>query len=1014
MSLGERPHMSGDTQTCDHAELIRVLEELPEGVLIIDSDEVIVFANKPGARLVKLKLKKALGSRFEHDIQDGAMRDFDVEMTVKEISWAGQPARLLHLKSLKSAGAFHLEWKLEAAVERARELEQELEELKKREPESGSESSPAADTSYFEERIAELEHLLELAEQRADQMEGDIARDDHEQSQALQDALRHARDAEEQVRQLEDDLEESRERIRVAEEQAEVAEERAYAVELELEQHLGEQEEDDGTLQELQQEVEDLRVYLTTWRESADRLTAELEESENRNKELSATLEELQLQQQEENATSQLDEEQLSRLQETITELESALKEAQDDRQLAQEESGELAEQLRLDSDQFEERTLELESRIGQLETELASSLARTEELELEKQEALVRLEVLEQDSAASSELEQRLAELEEAAHGKAELEERLFSLEERTQTDAAESAAIRERLEAELAELQVEKQAFEGRCLELESAAQSAADALAEELAREKQLLQERTSEVEQAGAELNRLNKDVRRLEKLLKNAEELAQKGEKVEKLERKLEGALRRAEEAEERLLEERRLLNEMRARVGKGQESQPSAASGESESPAFQDPLTGLPSRSILDRYLGFMLEQSSRHNRLSVLIRIDCDNFQKLNETYGTPFCDRLLRLLGERLSSVVRGTDVLGRLEEDEFVLFLSELSSQDEASVMTAAVVKRVYQRLRQPFVIDDEAVYLNLSMGVSVFPADARNGEEMFEHSAVALQQAKEKGKGRCQYYRTEFQDQHEARAQLDAQLTTGLEKEQFDMQYQPIFDLKSGQVIGLEALMRWNHPQHGVLNPDSFLKIAEDSGLIVVIGNWAMRHTLRQAAEWQRHGVAGFVSINLSRRQLMQSELVPNLSSMLAEFGCVPDRILFEVPEVVTGPDNPQIRATLNELTRIGVKLAVDNFGTSSTSLKDLRQGPFTVIKVDRKFVRGLPGDEVNTGIVLSALHMGHHLGRISVAVGVEGEPERKWLEQIGCLYAQGNALSPPLPAEQVAEFVKRSG
>ena len=301
----------------------------------------------------------------------------------------------------------------------------------------------------------------------------------------------------------------------------------------------------------------------------------------------------------------------------------------------------------------------------------------------------------------------------------------------------------------------------------------------------------------------------------------------------------------------------------------------------------------------------------------------------------------------------------------------------------------------------------------MGVSIYPSDARNGEEMFEHSSLALKRAKERGKNQCQYFRAELQDQHEARAELDAQLKRGLEQEQFEMQYQPIFDLKAGQVIGLEALMRWNHPQHGILNPDSFLKVAEDSGLIVLIGNWAVRHALRNAAEWQRHGVAGFVSINLSKRQLMQSELVPNISSLMAEFGCVPDRILFEVPELVTGPEHPQIRETLVELMKTGARLAIDNFGTSSTSLQDLRRGPFTVIKVDRKFVRGLPGNEENAGIVLSALNMGHHLGRISVAVGVESEPERKWLEQTGCLYAQGNALSAPLAANQVADFVKRS-
>lgn len=1052
--------MSGDTQTCESAELIRILEQLPEGVVIVDGEGLILFANKPGCRLVKLKPKKALGSKFAHDIVDGTMRDFDVEMTVKEIAWSGRASRLLHLKSLKSSGAFHLEWKLEAAVERARELEQELEQLKAAPQESTAEAdAPAVDLSYYEDRIAELEQLLEMAEQRADEMQRDIALDDHEQDQALQDALRQARDAEEQVRQLEEDLEESRERIRVAEEQAETAEERAYSVELELEQHLSESEDGAAQTDELQQEIDDLRVYVTTWRESADRLTTELEESDTRNKELAARLEEAkqQLQAQEESSAPAVDEEQLASLNERIAELEAELKEAQDDREVAIEESGELAEQLRVEMEQFEERARELEEQLAAARGELESSQAEAQELLTAKEglEAKVggleeateektalesRLAQLEETAAAKealeeqlttlqetaerekAELEERVRELEEAAGGKGELEQQVAELKEQL-SQLEETEKEKAELEARLAELEEvaeEKAYLESRIAELEEAAEAAALTAEEEatgleaLSKEKEALQERVAELEETGHEVNRLKKDVRRLEKLLKNAEELAQKGEKVEKLERKLDGALRRAEEAEERLLEERRLLNELRNRSEKGSsESHPAVAgSGETERLAFQDELTGLPNRNILHRYLGFMLEQSARHKRLTVVVRLDCDNFKQMNDTFGSGFGDRLLRAVGERLSSVVRGTDVLGRYGEDEFVLLLSELSTQDEASVMTAAVVKRVYQKLRQPFQVEEHSVQVGMSMGVSMYPSDARNGEEMFEHSALALKRAKERGKNQCQYFRAELQDQHEARAELDTQLKRGLEQEQFEMQYQPIFDLKAGQVIGLEALMRWKHPQHGILNPDSFLKVAEDSGLIVLIGNWAVRQALRNAADWQRHGVAGFVSINLSKRQLMQSELVPNISSMMAEFGCVPDRVLFEVPELVTGPEHPQIRETLVELAKTGARLAIDNFGTSSTSLQDLRRGPFTVIKVDRKFVRGLPGNEENTGIVLSALNMGHHLGRISVAVGVESEPERKWLEQTGCLYAQGNALSAPLAAEQVADFVKR--
>jgi len=343
---------------------------------------------------------------------------------------------------------------------------------------------------------------------------------------------------------------------------------------------------------------------------------------------------------------------------------------------------------------------------------------------------------------------------------------------------------------------------------------------------------------------------------------------------------------------------------------------------------------------------------------------------------------------------------------------MLLSDMADQDEAAVITAAVLKRLYQRMREPFQVAGQTLTMGVSVGVSIYPLDARNGEQMFEHASVALKRAKETGRGHAQYFTPDLQTAHVARIDLDQELKIGLEKQQFEVAYQPIFDLHNGQIVGVESLVRWRHPVHGLLTPDDFLQVAEDSGIIVLIGNWALRQALEDAAHWHKSGSSVFVSVNLSRRQLLQADLLPTVQAVLSVLRCPPERLLLEVPESLTGEDFPKVRETLHNLQRIGVRLAVDNFGSASSSLQDLRRGPFQVIKVDRKFVRGVPRNEENVGIVLSALTVAHHLGRVAIAVGVETEQEKAWLAQTGGRFAQGNFLSEPLPAARIAEISKR--
>ena len=1098
------PRMSAEVVAPHSDELVSVLEQLPEGVFVLDSEQNVLFGNKPGFRLIKLKAKATMGKPFPYPIEDGTMRDFDVEMMVKTISWAGSDATLVHLKPLKSAGAFHLEWKLESALEKARSAETMLEEWKSREglpavdhvPSSELEATRdqlaavtareaelstrldeyqqmfARQREEFDERSAELESLLEMAETRADELQAEVVTGDHQTAAELQHALSLAREAEDQVRALEGELAEARNRVRVTEEQAEVAEERAYGLEAELERLSEERSElSREELASLLQELEEVKQQLAAAEQSRDELLSQSESAEQRERKreqltqakeievselserLSAKDEELsiltdrveakeeelasllaRLRQREDELTSHggqaaAKDEELSQLHQQLAERESELSDFHQRLDHKEDELEklrvEIAEQLtRLESQSSSSESLSQD--VSSLRAELESARQEADERERLREAAEAELDALRSQldqaqetlrvrSEESDELAEQLrSETEQSEELVAQLREENDRLQESLREQVEELEGLREvasDAESMLAEFEVLRQTHES-LLEKSSADEAAG--------LEAQDLRDRLSELEPIAAQAERLQKEVQKLVAQLDEVGAQAEKGEKAEKLERKLEGALRRAEEAEERLTEERRLLAELRQtserRIAELENRHGSAGpldhDPETERLAFQDPLTGLPNRNILQRYLSFMLKQSVRYDRYTALLRIDCDNFKTISDTFGTEVGDRLIRLLGERLSAVVRSSDVLGRLGEDEFAILLSELSDQKEASVVTASVIKRIYQMLKKPFAIEDQNISVNVSIGVSLYPLDASNGEQMLHHAGVALKRAKETGRGQAQYFTPEVQSTHEARMQLDYELKLGLERGEFGLLYQPIFDLSNGQVVGVEALIRWNHPRLGAIGPDEFLRVAEESGIIVLIGNWAMRTALQRAAQWQQAGLGLFVSLNLSKRQLLQADLVPLVHSTLAEFRCSADRVLLEITEELSGPEMPRLRDTLVSLQQVGVRLAVDNFGTSASSLQELRRGPFQVLKIDRSFVRGVPAHEENAGIVMSALTMGHHLSRITVAVGVETEAEKNWLAKTGCRFAQGNLLSPPLAAESVAELVAR--
>lgn len=1047
--------MSVDLVAAQSPELMSLLEQLPEGVFLLDSEAKVIFANKPGLRLLKLKAKQVLHQEFPFPIEDGTMRDVDVDMLVKHLAWSGSEIRMVYLRPLKSAGAFHLEWKLESALERARAAEALLEEHKAhlealstdgtslprsegglqglseglavsgtREQELQGRLDDALEQAEnrkrtYDERVLELELLLEQAEARVEELEAEPSVEDHQASTELQQAMMAAREAEDQRSLLEVELAGIRDRMRVAEEQAEVAEERAYGLESELERLEEELHNRGGLDEELKQAYQDLereRGELSSLKvklnQSESELTALLERWNTREKEFLAVGEsEAQHLADEARHRAELAElynrneqaeEELARLKQELDERTKELDEVRADATEARDAVTDQDAVLAKSQEELAQKTdevLALQADVARLESDATVQAGKTQE----SCEEIVGL---------TARLEELTAQLEALGEVKLEVDRRQIEQEHEVESlrqqlaEAEETLRVRSEESDELAEqLRVENEQSEE---------------LLEQIRQENEGLLERLASIEASVEEADFLRKEVQKLSARLEEMSGLADKAEHSSKLERKLEGALARAEEAEELLSQERRSFQDLhqasQLKIAE-LEDRPDVLGGdgldpETERLAFQDPLTGLPNRHILHRYLGFMLKQASRYDRTTALLRIDCDHFKSISDTMGIEVSDRLLRLLGERLSAVVRASDVLGRWGGDEFAILLPELQDQQEASVVTATVINRIHQVLKAPFIVGDHQLSLTVSIGVSLFPLDSSGIEEMFEHAYLALKRAKATGLSQVQYFTPEVQASHEARQMIDQELRAGLQRQEFSLLYQPIFDLSNGQVVGMEALVRWHHPRLGVIEPDEFLKVAEESGMIVLIGNWAVRTALAQTAAWQQAGLGIFVSVNLSRRQLLQADLVPMIYSALSESRCSSERILFEISEELTGPELPRLRSVLAELSQLGVRLAVDNFGTSASSLEELRRGPFQVLKIDRRFINGVPTLEDHTGIVLSALTLGHHLGRVTIAVGVETEAEKTWLAKTGCRFAQGNLMARPLTPDQVTELLAR--
>ena len=426
-----------------------------------------------------------------------------------------------------------------------------------------------------------------------------------------------------------------------------------------------------------------------------------------------------------------------------------------------------------------------------------------------------------------------------------------------------------------------------------------------------------------------------------------------------------------------------------------------------EHQANYDPLTGLPNRSLLhDRLKRAVFTQ--RNAQPIAVVFIDLDNFKFINDSLGHSAGDALLTGVAERLHSIVREGDTVARLGGDEFVLILTEQARGD----VVFRALQRILDEVSEPMMIGGQELCITCSAGVSLYPQDGRDVESLLKNADAAMYRAKERGRNNFQFYTAEMNAHAKERFALENDLRRALERDELLLHYQPKIDLATGAIVGAEALVRWQHPEQGLILPDRFISIAEDTGLIVPIGEWVVRTACVQNRAWLQAGLPPIaVSVNLSVRQFHQEGLVKMVERILNETGLAASYLEMELTESMVMHNAEQAIEILAALKKLGVRLSVDDFGTGYSSLNYLRRLPIDTLKIDRSFVQDIDSEDEEEGILARVIiSLGHSLKLKVIAEGVETAEELKFLRACGCDEVQGYYFSRPVAPPAFAQLL----
>ncbi|HNE13075.1 MAG TPA: EAL domain-containing protein [Accumulibacter sp.] len=435
--------------------------------------------------------------------------------------------------------------------------------------------------------------------------------------------------------------------------------------------------------------------------------------------------------------------------------------------------------------------------------------------------------------------------------------------------------------------------------------------------------------------------------------------------------------------------------------------------------AYFDTLTGMPNRQSFLERLDSELLRASRNKRRVALLFLDLDGFKRINDTLGHTVGDYLLQAVAERMKEKLRTSDFISRpalddsslhfarLGGDEFTVVLPDVDEVQTVSLVAA----RLQALLSQPFVIGNQDITVTSSIGIAIFPADGEDGATLLKHADTAMYHAKDQGRNNWQMYDQSLTTRTSARLALESDIRKGLERGEFYLLYQPQVNAESGEIVGVEALIRWQHPEHGIVSPAQFIPVAEESGLIVPMGEWVLNEACSQIVRWQARAVhAPRVAVNISARQLRSANFLDKVATTIAATGIAPERLELELTEsILMDPEARQVQG-LYRLRQLGVHFSIDDFGTGYSSLSYIKRFPIGMLKIDQSFVRGLPDSINDAGIATAVIAMARNMQLEVIAEGVETPAQLDFLRQAQCPKVQGYLFSRPLPADEAEKLL----
>ncbi|MGH1365262.1 MAG: putative bifunctional diguanylate cyclase/phosphodiesterase [Calditrichia bacterium] len=423
--------------------------------------------------------------------------------------------------------------------------------------------------------------------------------------------------------------------------------------------------------------------------------------------------------------------------------------------------------------------------------------------------------------------------------------------------------------------------------------------------------------------------------------------------------------------------------------------------------AYHDVLTGLPNRQLFQDRLDQIIKQAARADKKVSVLSIDLDEFKRINDTLGHSTGDHILKIMSQRLQSCIRKSDTVARQGGDEFIIMLNEIGEERHA----VTVAKKILTSLVKPINIDEHTLYLTGSVGVSLFPSDGDSFSTLVKNAEVAMHRAKKQGKNTYELYNLSMDAEAMEKLELENKLHDAVKKGEFTLHYQPLLNLISGKIEGVEALIRWNHPTLGSISPEKFIPLAEETGLIEPLGEWVMHTACIHAKTLHNEGFEGIrFAVNLSNKQFRNDNLHKMILEVLSKTDLDPQLLGLEVTESSAMRDVEYTIDILNKLKESGIRISIDDFGTGYSSLSYLKKLPIDILKIDRSFIENVPQDNENKSITSAIIFLAHNLGMKVVAEGVENQKQLSFLRSMRCDYIQGFMFSKPIPFDELKKLL----